>query len=676
MQRDNGKVSNQPAPPPGGMARGRGPMAGFGGPAEKPKNFKATMRSLLRYMRPYRPTIAVVLIFAIASTVFAIVSPRILGNVTNDIVSGYVEGKFYDNVMKSLPPGTHLPPGTTGKTVIQRMPPEALKNIPAAQLDALRHLDLSHRPGIDYDAIAKTMLLLVALYLISALFNYIQGWIMSGIAQKVSFNLRREISEKINRLPLRYFDNRTHGEVLSRVTNDVDTVSQTLNQSLIQLVTASTTLIGILVMMLTISWQMTIVALIVLPVSLGLIGTVVRKSQAYFVAQQVSLGKINGHVEEMFSGHTVIKAFNGEKRSIEKFQGINNELYGSAWRAQFFSGLLMPIMSFVGNLGYVGVAVLGGWLAVRGKIRIGDIQAFIQYMNQFTQPIMQTANIANVLQSTAAAAERVFEFLSEKEEITETTAPVKLADVKGAVTFDNVVFGYTPEKTIIKGFTTQVQPGQKVAIVGPTGAGKTTIVNLLMRFYDVDSGSIKIDGVDIRDMKRSDLRSLFGMVLQDAWLFTGTVEENILYGKRNASHEEVIAAAEAAHADHFIRALPGGYQMKLNEEADNISQGEKQLLTIARAMLADAPMLILDEATSSVDTRTELLIQKAMDKLMQNRTSFVIAHRLSTIKNADLILVMRDGNIVEQGRHDELLSQNGYYASLYNSQFEKAVLEL
>jgi ATP-binding cassette subfamily B protein len=601
-------------------------MAAMTGPAQKPKNFKATMRTLLRYMRPYRTSVIIVLILAVASTAFAIVSPKILGNVTNIIVSGYV--------------------------------------IPAAHL--------SQRPGIDYSAILKLVQLLIVLYLISASFNYLQSWIMTGVSQKLTFNLRRDIAAKMNRLPLRYYDTRTHGEVLSRVTNDVDTVSQTLNQSLIQIVTSATTLIGILVMMLTISWQMTLVALVILPISFSLIGLVVRKSQNYFITQQKTLGQINGHVEEMFSGHTIMKAFNGEARSTTKFSGINNELYKSAWKAQFYSGLLMPIMSFVGNLSYVGVAVLGGWLAINGRIRIGDIQAFIQYMNQFTQPIMQTANIANVLQSTAAAAERVFEFLSEKEEITDIANPVELTSVKGGVTFDHVMFGYKQDIPIIKDFTANILPGQKVAIVGPTGAGKTTLVNLLMRFYDVDAGSIKVDNVDIRDMKRAEVRSLFGMVLQDTWLFTGTIEENIAYGKTSAAHTGIVSAAEAAHADHFIRSLPGGYQMKLNEEADNISQGEKQLLTIARAMLADAPMLILDEATSSVDTRTELLIQKAMDQLMEGRTSFIIAHRLSTIKNADLIFVMKDGSIVEQGRHEQLLSQNGYYASLYNSQFARA----
>ncbi len=654
-----------------GPGRGRGgPMGGMGGaPAEKPKNFKVTMLKLLNYLKPYRTSIVAVLIFAIASTVFMIVSPKILGNVTNDIVSGYVNGQVYDGIMVQLPPGTVLPEGTTGAMLLDKLPAETVQKIPAAQLAAIRALDLSHRPTIDYGSIARLAELLVALYIVSTIFSYIQGWIMAGVSQKVTFNLRRDISEKINKLPLRYFDNRTHGEVLSRVTNDVDTVSQTLNQSLTQIVTSVTTIIGILIMMITISWQMTLVAIIVLPISLGLIGIVVGRSQKYFLTQQASLGKINGHVEEMFSGHTVMKAFNGEARSIKTFRDINDTLYDSAWKAQFFSGLLMPIMTFVGNLGYVGIAVLGGWLAIQGKMQIGDIQAFIQYMNQFTQPIMQTANTANVLQSTAAAAERVFEFLEEENEVTEAAAPTVLSPVKGGVEFTDVVFGYDAEKTVIKGFTTTVQPGQKVAIVGPTGAGKTTIVNLLMRFYDVNEGSIKIDGVDIRDMKRADLRKLFGMVLQDTWLFTGTIEENIAYGKAGATHEEVVKASEAAHSDHFIRALPGSYSMMLNEEADNISQGEKQLLTIARAMLADTPMLILDEATSSVDTRTETLIQKAMEKLMHGRTSFVIAHRLSTIKNADLILVMRDGNIVEQGKHDELLTKNGFYASLYNSQF-------
>jgi len=655
-----------------GMGMGRGPM--MGGPAEKPKNFKGTMRTLVKYLRPFRLSITAVLIFAIASTMFAIVSPKILGNVTNKIVSGYVDGKVYDQVVSKLPRGMQLPPGMTGAKLLKLMPPSDIQRIPAKELETIKSLDLSKRPTIDFGGIGGLAMLLVGLYLLSALFSYLQGWIMSGVSQKVTFNLRRDISLKISLLPLRYFDNRTHGEVLSRVTNDVDTVSQTLNQSLSQIVTSVTTIIGILIIMLTISWQMTVVALLVLPVSIVLIKLIVGRSQGYFVQQQVSLGKINGHVEEMLSGHTVMKAFNGEQRSVAAFRSINTELYGSAWRSQFLSGLMMPIMQFVGNLGYVAVAVLGGWLAVNGKINIGDIQAFIQYMNQFTQPIAQTANIANVLQSTAAAAERVFEFLAEEEEVAEAAQPVALGKARGGVEFENVVFGYSPEKTIIKGLNASIRPGQRVAIVGPTGAGKTTIVNLLMRFYDVSEGSIRVDGVDIRDMRRSDLRRLFGMVLQDTWLFNGTIEDNIAYGKSKATHKEVVKAAEAAHADHFIHALPGGYKMELNEEADNVSQGEKQLITIARAMLADTPMLILDEATSSVDTRTETLIQSAMERLMKGRTSFVIAHRLSTIRNADLILVMQDGNIVEQGTHDQLLGQNGFYASLYNSQFAEPLV--
>jgi ATP-binding cassette subfamily B protein len=500
---------------------------------------------------------------------------------------------------------------------------------------------------------------------------------MTGVSQKITYRFRRDISEKINRLPLAYFDKRTFGEVLSRVTNDVDTVSQTLNQSLAQIVTSITMIIGIVIMMFSISWQMTLVSLVLVPLSFILIAVIVKKSQHYFKEQQDSLGEINGHVEEMYAGHNVMRVFNGEQQSIQKFEKINEKLYGSAWMSQFLSGLMFPIMTFVGNLGFVGVAVLGGWLAINGKIQIGGIQAFIQYVNQFNQPIVQTANIANVMQSTAAAAERVFEFLDEKEESIEDEKKVVPGSVaasatksaKGAVDFDKVVFGYDSDKVIINGFTASIKPGSRIAIVGPTGAGKTTMVNLLMRFYDVNSGAIKIDGVDTRDMKRVEVRKLFGMVLQDTWLFNGTIRENIAYGKPDATTEEIVAAAEAAHANHFIHALPQGYDLKLNEEADNISQGEKQLLTIARAMLIKTPMLILDEATSSVDTRTEVLIQKAMENLMKGKTSFVIAHRLSTIRDADLILVMNDGNIVEQGNHKELLAKKGFYESLYNSQF-------
>jgi ATP-binding cassette subfamily B multidrug efflux pump len=656
-------------PPVGRGMMGRGGGMAMGAPVQKPKNFKRTMRTLLRYLKPFRKAVVAVLIFAMASTVFAIISPKILGNATNKIVTGYINERTYDQLTSRLPRGTSFPRGTTGAQLLAHLPVGTVQKIPASTLATIKSLDLSKRPGIDFAGIGRLAELLVGLYVLSAIFSYIQGWIMSGVSQQVTFNLRRDISLKIGRLPLSYFDNRTHGEVLSRVTNDVDTVSQTLNQSLSQIVTSITTIIGILIIMLTISWQMTIVALLVLPLSLMLIKFIVGKSQRHFVAQQVSLASINGHVEEMFSGHTVMKAFNGEMRSIKAFRTINARLYESAWKSQFLSSLMMPVMTFVGNLSYVAVTVLGGWLAINGRVNIGDIQAFIQYMNQFTQPIMQTANVANVLQSTAAAAEHVFEFLEEPDEVAESLNPIQLSSVKGSVSFNDVVFGYNPEKTIIKGFTASIKAGQRVAIVGPTGAGKTTVVNLLMRFYDVTSGSIQLDGVDIRDMKRADVHRLFGMVLQDSWLFSGSIEDNIAYGKPKASHKEVVAAAENAHADHFIRALPGGYKMELNEEADNVSQGEKQLITIARAMLADTPMLILDEATSSVDTRTESLIQAAMDRLMKGRTSFVIAHRLSTIRNADLILVMRDGNIVEQGTHAELLDRNGFYASLYNSQF-------
>jgi ATP-binding cassette, subfamily B, multidrug efflux pump len=658
--------ANAPARPPFMMGRGPGMM---GGPAEKPKDFRQTIRRLIAYLRPFWATLMLVLIFAIASTVFAIISPRILGNITNKIVSGYSQEQAYDQFMARLPAGTQIPPGTTGADLLAQLPPDVLQQIPESQQSDIAEMDLSHRPGIDFDSILRLIEILIGLYLLSALFNYVQAWMMAGVSQQVTFNLRRGISEKIDRLPLRYFDTRTHGEVLSRVTNDIETVNQTLTQSLSQIVISVTTIVGILIMMLSISWQLTIVALLVLPLSFFFMRLIIGRSQDYFVQQQISLGQINGHVEEMFSGHTVMKAFGGEQRSVAAFRKINGRLYESAWRSQFLSGLMFPIMIFVGNLGYVAVAVLGGWLAIQGRLQIGDIQAFIQYMNQFTQPITQTANVANVMQSTAAAAERVFEFLDESEESPDAAPPVRLVEVRGDVEFDHVIFGYDPERTIIKDFSAYVAPGQRVAIVGPTGAGKTTMVNLLMRFYDPTSGEIRIDGAPTQKMTRADVRRLFGMVLQDSWLFSGTIEDNIAYGSDNPTPEAIRAAAEAAHADHFIRALPGGYQMELNEEADNVSAGEKQLLTIARAMLANAPMLIFDEATSSVDTRTEALIQEAMERLMTGRTSFVIAHRLSTIRDADLILVMRDGNIVEQGTHEDLLAQEGFYAELYNSQF-------
>lgn len=650
-----------------------GPPGMMAAPAEKPKDFRQTIVRLIAYLRPYWGSLMLVFGLAVGSTVFAIVGPRLLGDVTNVVVSGYTQERVYDEVMAVLPPGIEIPPGTTGADLLARLPPDFEERIPAAVRPEVEATSFSQRPGIDFSGILRLIQILIGLYLVSALLGYLQAWLMAGVAQQVTFDMRRDLSQKIDRLPLRYFDARTHGEVLSRFTNDIDTVSQTMNQVLAQFVSSVTTIAGILIMMLSINWQMTIVALLMLPISYAAMRAIISRSQGYFVQQQVSLGQVNGHVEEMFSGHMVMKAFGGERRSIEAFRAINGSLYESAWKSQFLSGLMMPVMMIIGNLGYVSVAVLGGWLAIQGQVRIGDIQAFIQYLNQFTQPITQAANIATVMQSTAAAAERVFEFLDEPEESPDPVAPVRLADVRGEVEFDRVVFGYDPERTIIKDFSARVSPGQRVALVGPTGAGKTTMVNLLMRFYDPDQGEIRIDGVPTREMTRGDVRRLFGMVLQDSWLFNGTIEENIAYGRPGATHAEIRAAAEAVRADHFIRALPGGYQMELNEAADNISAGEKQLLTIARAMLADAPMLILDEATSSVDTRTEALIQDAFERLMTGRTSFVIAHRLSTIRNADLILVMRDGNIVEQGAHDELLARDGFYAELYNSQFAQPV---
>lgn len=653
-----------------------GPMGGpMVGPVEKPKNFRATMRKLVSYMKPFWISIIFVFIFAISSTIFAIVSPKILGNMTNQVVSDFMDMKSYDQIIPSIPKNVNITPGTTGSELLKKAPKEITSKIPSSIMDRINNLDLSRRPQMNFAKLRNFVIELLILYIISAAFSYVQGWIMTGVSQKITYQFRRDISEKINRLPLSYFDKRTFGEVLSRVTNDVDTISQTLNQSLTQIVTSVTMIIGILIMMFSISWQMTLVSLILLPLSFFLIAIIIKKSQKFFKQQQDTLGSLNGHVEEMYSGHNVMKVFNGEERSIRKFSKINSTLYKSAWKSQFLSGLMMPIMSFVGNLGFVGVTVLGGWLAIKGRLQIGDIQAFIQYVNQFNQPIMQTANTANVLQSTAAAAERVFEFLGENEEVADLSDAKAISTARCEVNFDNVVFGYDPKKTIIKGFNAKIKSGQRVAIVGPTGAGKTTMVNLLMRFYDVNKGAILIDNVDTREAKRSEIRKLFGMVLQDTWLFKGTIRDNIAYGKPSATDEEIVAAAKAAHADHFIHALPQGYDFELNEETDNISQGEKQLLTIARAMLAKTPMLILDEATSSVDTRTEVLIQKAMENLMKDKTSFVIAHRLSTIRDADLILVMKDGNIVEQGDHKELLAKKGFYASLYNSQFSRGSIE-
>lgn len=604
----------------------RGPMGGPHGPmmpGEKAKDFKGTLKKLLAYMGRYKIAIVFVMIFAIGGTTFNIVGPKVLSRATTALFEG---------LMAKI--------GGTG--------------------------------GIDFARIAKILLFLLGLYVISALLSFIQGYIMTGVSQKLCYRFRREISEKINRMPMAYFESKTVGEVLSRITNDVDTLGQSLSQSITTLITSVTTLIGVLVMMLSISPLMTLIALVILPVSGMLIGVVVKHSQKYFVAQQTYLGKINGQIEETYGGHNIVKAFNREEASLKEFKETNDELYRSAWKSQFISGMMQPIMTFVGNLGYVAVAVSGSMLAIRGVIDVGEIQAFIQYVKSFTQPITQLAQVSNLLQSTAASAERVFEFLNEAEEVMQAENPVKLSQMEGAVSFSHVQFGYNPDKIIIKDFSCEVKPGQMVAIVGPTGAGKTTMVKLLMRFYDVNKGAICVDGHNVRDFNRSELRENFGMVLQDTWLFKGTIMENIRYGRLDATDEEVIEAAKAAHAHRFIQTLPGGYQMELNEEASNVSQGQKQLLTIARAILADNPILILDEATSSVDTRTEIRIQKAMNNLMRGRTSFVIAHRLSTIKDADVILVMKDGDIVEQGNHEELLAKDGFYASLYNSQFEEA----
>ncbi len=602
----------------GPMGRGMGMMKG-----EKAQDFKGSMKKLIQYLGKYRLPILFVMIISAASTVFAILGPKILGRATTTLFEGVM----------GMITGT----GT----------------------------------GIDFDTIRNILLLTLGLYVVSAVFSYIQGWIMTGISMNITYRFRQDIAAKINRMPLKYFDKTSQGEVLSRITNDVDTVSQTLNQSLSQIISSVITVIGVTIMMFTISWQMTLVALLIVPISMVIIALIVKQSQKYFKQQQEYLGHINGHVEEMFGSHVVMKAFNGEEKSVKRFDKLNDTLFSSAWKSQFLSSLMMPIMNFVGNLGYVAISILGGWLAIQGRISVGDIQAFIQYVRSFTQPITQIANISNVLQQTAAASERVFEFLEEPEEIHETSTPFHLDQVYGCVEFKNVKFGYDPDKIIINDFSAFVKPGQKVAIVGPTGAGKTTMVKLLMRFYDVNEGAILVDGHNIQEFSRNDLRKMFAMVLQDTWLYNGSVMENIRYGRAEASDEEVIQAAKTAQVDHFIRTLSDGYNLVLNEEGTNISQGQKQLLTIARAILADPKILILDEATSSVDTRTEVLIQKAMDNLMKNRTSFIIAHRLSTIRNADMILVMRDGDIVETGSHEDLLEQGGFYAELYNSQFEQ-----
>lgn len=601
---------------------GRGPGHGGMGTGEKAKDFKGTIKKLIGYMSVYKIQMLFVLIFAVGGTIFNIVGPKILGKATTEIFNGLVN-------------------------------------------------KVSGTGGMDFKRIGQILLWTLSLYVVSAVFSFIQGYIMTGISQKTTYRFRREISEKINRMPMSYFDKMTYGEVLSRVTNDVDTLGQSLNQSATQMITSVTQMIGVLIMMLSISPVMTLVALLMLPISVTMISLIMGKSQKYFRGQQEFLGNVNGQVEEVYSGHNIIKAFNKEEETIEIFEKTNNQLYDSAWKSQFLSGMMMPIMQFVGNLGYVGVAILGGYLAIKKTIEVGDIQSFTQYVRNFTQPIQQVAQVANMLQSTAAASERVFEFLEEEEEDQTVSNPVSVDGLQGNVEFSHVRFGYNPDKIIIHDFSAAVKEGQKIAIVGPTGAGKTTMIKLLMRFYDVNDGAILIDGHNVKDFNRSELRMMFGMVLQDTWLFHGSIRDNIRYGKLDATDEEVIEAAKAARVHRFVQTLPGGYDMELNEEASNVSQGQKQLLTIARAILADPKILILDEATSSVDTRTEIQIQKAMDTLMKGRTSFVIAHRLSTIRDADLILVMKDGDIVEQGNHEELIAKDGFYAELYNSQFEK-----
>lgn len=609
--------------PAGGRPRGRprgGPMGAMM-KGDKATDFTGTMKKLIKYLGRYKIVILIAIIIASASTAANIFGPRILGDATTELFNGLIAS-------------------------------------------------IQGTGEVDFVAISKLLYIVLALYIGASLLTYIQGWIMANVSTNIAYRFRKDIAEKINKMELKFYDKTSQGEVLSWITNDVDLINQTLSQSITQIITSAITVVGVMIMMFTISWQMTLLALVIIPISAGVVGFIVKKSQKHFNQRQEYLGHVNSHVEEMFGGHVVMKAFNGEERSQREFEKYNTTLYQAFWKSQFYSGLMMPIMNFVGNLGYVGIAILGGWLSIKDLLSVGDIQAFIQYVRTFTQPIAQLANVSNVLQQTAAAAERVFNFIEESEEVAETEKPVKLEKIQGHVEFKNVKFGYEPEKIIIHNFSAEAKPGQKIAIVGPTGAGKTTMVKLLMRFYDVNEGAIFVDGNNIYDFTRADLRNMFGMVLQDTWLFNGSILENIRYGRPEANDAEVVMAAEAAYVNQFVDTLPGGYHMEINEEVTNISEGQKQLLTIARAVLANPPILILDEATSSVDTRTELLIQKAMDELMKNRTSFVIAHRLSTIRNADLILVMNEGDIIEQGTHKELLAQCGFYADLYNSQFD------
>ena len=702
--------SAEPRKTPSAPAGGHGPAATR--PVEKAKDFGGTMRKLIGSLKDFRWQIVAVIVFVIASVVLSIISPKLLGSITNQITDDYMAIKIYDIVQENLPDSMELPAGTTLSDLIQMMEEQAkqaeqlkaaaetgeltpeqaaqlqameesgattgtstinmdqLDSLTDAQRDKLMDLDLTTRPGMNFGFIGQIALWLIAIYVMSALFNYVESWIVTTITQRVAYRFRRDISQKINRMPLRYFDSHPFGDVLSRITNDVDMVSQNLSQVISQVVYCVATIIGILAMMISISITMTAIVLVTIPLSALAISQIVKHSQKYFKQQQDVLGRLNGHIEEVYAGHNIVKIFGSERKVTDKFARYNNGLYQSAWKSQFISGLIFPTMHFIGNLGYVATTVLGGSLVLKGYIQVGDIQAFIQYIQQFNQPVMQIANISSVIQSTVAAAERVFEFLEQPDEKITWQGDGEVIDhVTGQVTFDHIKFGYDDDRVIIHDFSADVKPGQKIAIVGPTGAGKTTMINLLMRFYDPDSGSIKLDGVDTTKMSRSNVRKNFGMVLQDTWLFSGTVKENLLYGKPDATDEELHTAVKAARADHVIRALPEGYNTMLDENANNVSAGEKQLLTIARAMLADAPILILDEATSNVDTRTETLIQSAMDELMKGRTSFIIAHRLSTIRNADLILVLNHGDIIESGNHESLMKQNGFYANLYNSQF-------